>query len=199
MAIAKEIWEKARLLFEHGKPLNDIAKELGINKGSISRKSKQENWTKNSELATLVADDVANIIMGNEIATQKATLATEELRLHNREVVDQLRRKNLVYGASEEILKLSSKMAKSNSKQVVVKVKEYSKENGSSESLDKIDVELDASDLKNLSDAVDKSSITLNVNERHAPKAITALQVNTGEEKPERLGMDDFYKEVGNG
>ena len=113
MAIKKEIWDKARILFEQGKALNDIAKELGINKGSISRKSKQEEWTKNSELATLVNDEVTNIIKGNEIATQKATLSNPELQLHNREVVDQLRKKDLVHGNAEKFLGQLNKLSDS--------------------------------------------------------------------------------------
>jgi len=155
--IAKEIWDKARLLFEHGKPLNDIAKEMGINKGSISRKSKQEEWTKNSELATLVSDDVANIIKGNEIATQKATLATDELRLHNREVQDQLRRKNLVFGLAEKALgHIDDALSKT--------VKDEKGEDT------KQLVEHGSKDIKEYVEAIDKASITLNINPRHAPK-----------------------------
>ncbi len=150
MAIDKEIWDKARLLFEHGKSLNDIAKEMGINKGSISRKSKQEKWTKNSELATLVSDEVANIIKGNEIATQKATLATEELRLHNREVQDRLRRSSLVYGNAEKFLSKLGKIS---------------------------DDVTEPQDMKHLIEANHKAGQTLGVVEQFAPKG--DLNVNT--------------------
>ena len=152
MAINKEVWDKARILFEHGKSLNDIAKELGINKGSISRKSKQEEWAKSSDLATLVDDEVANIIKGNEIATQKATLATQELRIHNREVADKVRRKDLVFGNAEKLAKKLNTMT------------------------DQVD---EPQDLKHLVDANDKLSITLRVNERHAPKSDTNVAVQT--------------------
>jgi molybdopterin/thiamine biosynthesis adenylyltransferase len=113
MAIKQEIWDKARILYEHGNALNDIAKELGINKGSISRKSKQEEWVKNSDLATLVNDEVEYIIKGNEIATQKATLATQELRLHDKAVQDKIRRQNLVYGNAEKFIGQLSKISDS--------------------------------------------------------------------------------------
>ena len=60
----------------------------------------------------------------------------------------------------------------------VVKVKEYSKENGSSESLDTIEQELDPNDLKNLQDTVDKASITNNTNQRHANSQININNEN---------------------
>ena len=47
MAISKERWAKAKLLFEHGKPLSEIAEETGIDKSTVSKKAKAENWTKN--------------------------------------------------------------------------------------------------------------------------------------------------------
>lgn len=46
MAIDKEVWEKAKALFELGKSLTYISDETGINKSSISKKAKAESWEK---------------------------------------------------------------------------------------------------------------------------------------------------------
>ena len=46
MAIDKEIWNKARALFEQGLSLSQIELETNINKTSISKQAKKENWEK---------------------------------------------------------------------------------------------------------------------------------------------------------
>lgn len=46
MAISKDLWDKAKVLFELGKSLNDIELETNIPKGTISKKSKKDNWEK---------------------------------------------------------------------------------------------------------------------------------------------------------
>jgi len=78
-------WEQVRILFEYGKSLNEISKETGVNKGSISKKAKKEGWEKSGK-ATLVKQEVDTILMQKEIATQKATLSNPELQQHNKEV-----------------------------------------------------------------------------------------------------------------
>lgn len=126
--------------------------------------------------------------------TELNTQSEQEVNAVNTVVVEQTRRANLVYGATEKILQLSSDMAKKNKKQIVMKVKEYSKENGSSESLDMIEVGLDANDLKNLADTVDKASITLGVNQRHANSQVT---VNTQVNQTTQIKtIDDLYEDT---
>ncbi len=53
----------------------------------------------------------------------------------------------------------------------------------------------DAQDMKHLVEANDKLSITLKVNERHAPKAVTAIQVNN-EDKEVKSGVGELYKVI---
>lgn len=115
----------------------------------------------------------------NAIVSIKTELSNEseyQSECFDKEVNDLVRKSNLIYNASEKIVKLAQDMADKNKKQVVMKVKEYSKDNGSSESLDMIEIELDTSDLKNLSDTIDKASLTLGVNQRHSNQQIN---VNT--------------------
>lgn len=89
MAISKELWDKAKLLFEHGKSLNEIAKETGINKSTISKKAKELEWAKH-EKSTLVNDEVNTILMQNEINQQKSTLNQQDLQYHNQQVVEKV-------------------------------------------------------------------------------------------------------------
>jgi len=53
----------------------------------------------------------------------------------------------------------------------------------------------EAQDLRHLVEANDKLSITLKVNERHAPRQVTAIQVNS-EEKEVKSGVGELYKAI---
>jgi DNA-binding MurR/RpiR family transcriptional regulator len=50
-------------------------------------------------------------------------------------------------------------------------------------------------DMKILADANDRLAITLKVAERHAPRAVTALQINT-EEREVKQGIGELYKVI---
>lgn len=49
MAISQELWLKAKALFEQGLSLNEIELETEINRSTISKKAKQEDWVKGQE------------------------------------------------------------------------------------------------------------------------------------------------------
>ncbi|MCD6433570.1 MAG: hypothetical protein J7L21_05975 [Sulfurimonas sp.] len=86
MAISQDIWDKAKALFEMGKSLSDIAKETGISKGQISKKSKVEVWKKET-MKQLVSLDVHNTINANEIRKQKETLNATQQEVYNQEFI----------------------------------------------------------------------------------------------------------------
>ena len=105
MAIKKEIWDKAKLLFEHGKSLNEIADTTGINKSSISKKSKTEKWEKFNHKSTLVLSEVDTILKQDEINQQKSTLNQQELNLHNSEVYKAISKANMLNMFDNETIK----------------------------------------------------------------------------------------------
>lgn len=78
MAKSPEQWEKAKVMFEAGKPLTDIEADTGINKGSISRKAKADGWEKGKTQQLII--DAARV------EEEKATLTQPELHFHNQEV-----------------------------------------------------------------------------------------------------------------
>jgi len=172
MAIKQEIWDKAKLLFEHGKPLNEIVKETGINKSTVSKKSKSESWVKFDNKSTLVLNEVDTIIKQNEINQQKSTLNPSELNFHEQEVANILRRENLVYGATEKAL---AKIDKALDKKYIVKDEEG---NETEE-----EVEYSAKDMKDYIDGIDKASITLGVNQRHANSQVVVNNQNNLQQK----------------
>ena len=48
--LPKEIRQKARELYEAGKSLNEIAKELGVGKSTLSDWKNKENWERREEV-----------------------------------------------------------------------------------------------------------------------------------------------------
>lgn len=110
----------------------------------------------------------------NTVVAIKSELSKEseyQSECFEKEVNDKLRREGLVFNATEKLLKKASQMIDKNSV------------------VDKINVgdgvqnfeprELNTSDLKNLSDTIDKASITLGINPRHANTNIKVDNTNT--------------------
>ncbi len=163
MAISKEVWQKAKEYFEAGLSLTDIVDRTNISKSQISKRASKENWEKGNEKKQLISQAV-------EVATKKETLKETALEVHNELVDEQIRRRNLVFTATEKIIKKATDII----------------DNG--KITDKISVgdgvqmfeprELNTSDLKNLSETIDKASITLGVNQRHSNSQVTVNNQN---------------------
>ena len=144
MAYSKEQWERTKAYFESGQySLSEISEKTGIDKSQISRKSKIQQWQsgKNSDYIEAKVT----------LATKKTTENTTILQTLDDIADDMIRRKNLVYGASEKILAKAIKMS------------------------DEVD---NAQDLKYLSDTVDKTSLTLGVNQRHSNSQVNIQNTN---------------------
>jgi len=90
-----------------------------------------------------------------EVLAQKENFKETELRVHEELVSERVRRERLVFGNAEKLAKKIGKMS------------------------DNVD---SPSDIKLLVEANDKAAITLGVAERHAPKAVQAVQVNNNVE-----------------
>ena len=110
----------------------------------------------------------------NTVVSIKSELSKEseyQSECFDKEVNDKLRRKGLVFNATEKLLKKASQMIDKNSV------------------VDKINVgdgvqnfeprELNTSDFKNLIETIDKASITLGINPRHANTNIKVDNTNT--------------------
>lgn len=193
MAYSEISWVLAKSMFEAGKALSAIELETGISKGQISKKSKAENWEKET-IKNLAKREVHTIIMQNEIEKEKETLNATQRKQYNEVLLTEIQSNNLALNANHLLLQKIYGNIESGKKQVVMKVKEYSKENGSSESLDSIELDHDSSDFLNLAKAIQTTTDNLGITNRHA-KNITAIQVNT-EEGPLKSGMGDLYKVI---
>lgn len=107
----------------------------------------------------------------NTVATIKTELNSEseyQSECFDKEVNDLLRRKNLVYGASEKLLQRTQQMIEDN--------KTFEKVNIGDGVQQFEPRELNSSDYKNLADTIDRSSITLGVNDRFSQSSVQVNQ-----------------------
>ena len=157
MAISQDRWDKAKEYFEAGLSLSEIVLRTEISKAQISKKSKIENWEKGNEKKHLISQAI-------EVVEKKETLNETALSVHNEIVNDEIRRKGLVFNATEKLLKKASQMIDKNS--VVEKI-------NVGDGIQNFESrELNTSDFKNLIDTIDKASITLGINQRHSNQVI---------------------------
>ena len=127
----------------------------------------------------------------NTVVAIKSELSKEseyQSECFDKEVNDKLRREGLVFNATEKLLKKASQMIEKNSV------------------VDKINVgdgvqnfeprELNTSDFKNLIDTIDKASITLGINPRHAN---TNIKVDNNNLQQTNLTIEDISLAIANG
>ena len=120
---------------------------LGESQYSIARDYEVSSATVNKIFKTINEDEFLAKEVKDEIAIKSKLFSKSEsiVKAFDTKVNDELRRKNLVYNASEKAL---------------VKLTGL---------IDDID---EAQDMKHIVDAIDKASITLGVNQRHASSAV---------------------------
>jgi len=187
MAISKDTWNKAKAYFEAGKSLAFISEKTGIGRSSISEKAKKDEWQKHK--TEQLKDDIVAIEVQNRtikekkrtVSEQLATLADYEVEILSELVESEAHIKSLLLSTTalniirvNEDLKLNMKSEKINV-------------GGGIQQLEP--VKLSSADYKNHQDTLDKASITLGINQRHAPK--TDVNITQGQQNnnpPEIVG-----------
>jgi predicted DNA-binding protein YlxM (UPF0122 family) len=75
MAISKQQWQQAQAMFEAGASLSEIAGKVDIERSTISKKAKKEEWDKAIN-QQLILDDI-------RLQQRKATLNEQQLQHHD--------------------------------------------------------------------------------------------------------------------
>ena len=159
-------WEDIKKHYEAGMSQAEIVLNFECPKSSLSEKINKEGWTQNEQVKAYIKGSI-------EVNEQKANLIEQDVRIV--EIADSIvdehsRRRNLVFNATELLVKRATTMIKEN------------------KTTDKISVgagiqqieprELDSSDLKNLADTIDKASLTMGVNQRHSNSQVNIQNTN---------------------
>lgn len=102
MAISKELWDKARTLYESNQfSLSQISERTGIDKSSISKKAKIQQWSSVENLDYIEAKQT--------IAVKKSTLAVEKINILDEIAEETIRHKKLI---NDNATKLAAKLSK---------------------------------------------------------------------------------------
>lgn len=180
MAHSMEQWQKARFLWELDKPFSYIIENTGISGGQISKKSKAENWkkeTKGNELKPLIKqydkEKETNEAKGNSIVSKMCTMKDYEITLLDKVIQDETGRKSLLFSTANLSLIRKNQMLTKNTKQITTKVKFYEEGKVIKEEEELRDIELNATDLKTLDEGIDKNAVSLELAPRHASQKIS--------------------------
>lgn len=181
MAHSKELWQKAKVYFEAGKSLTYIEDTLLINRATISRKAKKDNWIK-SKTQQLKDDIIEHEEKNATILQQKTTLRKGVAKLEDYECVyldeliqDEAKVKSLLFSTTAlNIIRVNEDL-KANEK--------YEKVNVGDGIQNLEPVKLGSSDYKNHQDTLDKASITLGINDRHAKSSVEVNNANVNQEQ----------------
>lgn len=159
-------WEDIKKHYEAGMSQAEIVLNFECPKSSLSERINKEGWVQNEQVKAYIKGSI-------EVSEQKANLIEQDVRIveiADTIVDEQLRRRNLVFNATELLVKRATAMIKEN------------------KTTDKISVgagiqqieprELDSSDLKNLADTIDKASLTMGVNQRHSNSQVNIQNTN---------------------
>lgn len=179
MAYSKEQWARAKFLFELGWKLRDIESDSGISNGQISKKATKEGWKKEADKQAIKAE-IVEFERDNEAKRkQKEALVNKmastfddfEIIILDELVTSEVNLKNLITSTQSLAMIRANEMLARGKKTTLMKVGQYdSKGNRSGETYEPFETDLDPSDIRNTIEAVDKASITLGINQRHAPK-----------------------------
>lgn len=175
MAYSQEQWDKAKVLFELGKSLQEISLETGIkDRTSISKKAKKESWVK-SKIQQIKSDIVE---LEKDISTvegKKSTLVEKlskledyQITILNEVVEDEIKTKSLIFSTANLALIRANQALTANTKTIMSKVEIYEDGKKIGTEYKEKEIPLSISDYKDSVDLIDKASITLGVNQRHS-------------------------------
>ncbi|MFW3412318.1 hypothetical protein ACN9J3_06250 [Aliarcobacter butzleri] len=194
MAYSKEVWQKAKVLRESGKSLGDVELLTGINKSSIQRKEKKENWIvgKTQQLKSDIIEvekQNATILQQKATIREKiATLEDYEIKYLDELIQDEAKIRSLLFSTTAlNVIRINEDLQQN------MKYEKVSVGDGV-QNLEP--VKLSASDYKNAQEALDKASITLGVNQRHSSTQINLNNQNNIQNNNMPLSIEEAEKEA---
>ena len=155
LAYRQEQWNKAKALFEQGLSLSQIELETQINKTSISKKAKREDWqkSKNQQLKhEIIEIDKEKSTLDAKINTtveKLSKLSDFEITILDEMIQDETGIKSLLFSTANLSLIRKNQLLTKNTKQVIAYETIYS-DTGKpiSKTPIAVDVELEPNDIK---------------------------------------------------
>lgn len=197
MAYSPEQWERAKILFELETPLSEIEEKTGISKSQISKKSNKEKWGKETKRKQIKSDIVGFEKKKETLEKEKETLINDVASLSKFEITilsdvieNELGKKSLLFSTSMLALARCNQQLTKGKKQSIVKVKTYSSEGRpDGETVEVVDIDLSPTDIKESAETVDKISLTLGINQRHANIKIDNTNATQNNYSPQEISQ----------
>ena len=194
MAYPKEEWQKAKVLRESGKSLSEVELLTGINKSSIQRKEKKENWQLNktqqlkSDIIEVEKENAKILQRKTQLREKIATLEDYEIKYLDELIQDEAKIRSLLFSTTAlNVIRINEDLQQN------IKYEKVSCGDGV-QNLEP--VKLSASDYKNAQEALDKASITLGVNQRHSNSQINVNTQNNIQNNNTALTLEQAEKEA---
>ena len=194
MAYTKEEWQKAKVLRESGKSLSEVELLTGINKSSIQRKEKKENWELNktqqlkSDIIEVEKENAKILQRKTQLREKIATLEDYEIKYLDEIIQDEAKIRSLLFSTTAlNVIRINEDLQQN------MKYEKVSCGDGV-QNLEP--VKLSASDYKNAQEALDKASITLGINQRHSNSQINVNTQNNIQNNNIPLSIEDAEKEA---
>ena len=161
MAHSQESWENAKAMFGTGQSLTVIESATGISKGQISKKSKKENWQKET-LKNLAKREVHTIITQKEIQKEKETLSNVERKHYDTLLLTEIQSKNLALNANHLLLQKIYDSVDDGTRDEKV---------NAGDGIQQIEpIRHNANDFNSFAKAIQTTTDNLGITQRHAPK-----------------------------
>ena len=179
MAYSKEIWDKAKVLYEMGKSLKYIAYELDIkNHTTITKKANAKGWIKNkiqglkSDIKAFDNENSTLVEKKEKLVEKIAQLDDFEITILDDAILDETKKRSILFSTANLSLIRKNQMLTKNKKTVLSKV-DYFDDNGKKikSEMEETEVPLTPNDYKTLDEGIDKNAISLDLAPRHAPKS----------------------------
>ena len=203
MAISQELWDKAKALFEQGLSLNQIELETEINRSTISKKAKIENWAKakNQQLkADIKAIDKEKSTLDAKINTaveKLSKLSDFEITILDEQIQYETGNKSLLFSTANLSLIRKNQMLTKNTKTVLSKVDYFDDEGKKIKTdMEAMEVPLSPNDYKTLDEGIDKNAVTLELAPRHSNSQITVNNSNLNAQQNITRKLTDFYEDL---
>lgn len=159
MAFSDKTWQAARAYYEANLSLREITERTGISPPGILKRAKSEQWEKGAMQSYI--DSKVNVEV-NRVNKSEQTLQIADSIAYSRAAAEILIRN----AATKTLTAMESLRDRGKT------VETYIDDDGSGvKRIRKIEKELDANSYKAIVDAIDKASLTLGVNQRHASVA----------------------------
>ncbi len=193
MAYTKEQWSRAKFLFELGHSLREIESDCKISSGQIGKRSRSEEWKKDTTKQSIKSDIMALDKKKDTLDKEKDTLLPRIASLSDFEVtiLDEITTVDGIKGFVLSTTTLSmirkNQLLTKNTKQTIEYKTTYSDDGKPLMKTPVVfDVELTPNDIKSIDEGIDKNIISLELAPRHAPKSDVNL-VNAQQNQPTQI------------